>query len=147
MTLTASSPLFAMVMAAIFLRERITVWIATGMLEVVSVSNPHMVLALLFALTSALTMVLNNPTVAVVMAPIAIDLAQKINVCPRPFLMLTAVAASCAFLAPVSHKANILVWGPGGYKFLDYTKVGLPLIVLIGVICVAVIPVLFPFVG
>jgi di/tricarboxylate transporter len=59
--------------------------------------------------------------------------------------MLTAVAASCAFLSPVSHKANILVWGPGGYKFMDYTRVGLPLTLLIGVVCVLVIPILWPF--
>ena len=82
---------------------------------------------------------------AVIMAPIAIDLAANAGVSPRPFLMLTAIAASCAFLAPVSHKANILVWGPGGYRFLDYTKVGLPLVLLNGAICVGVVPILFPF--
>ena len=115
------------------------------MVELVNSTNPHVMMALLFTLVSGLTMVLNNPTVAVIMAPIAIDLASRLGASPRPFLMLTAVAASCAFLAPVSHKANILVWGPGGYRFLDYTKVGLPLILILGVITVLVFPVLFPF--
>ena len=120
-------------------------WVASGMVELLDSTNPHVMLGLLFVLVSGLTMVLNNPTVAVIMAPIAIDLAGKLEASPRPFLMLTAIAASCAFLAPVSHKANILVWGPGGYRFLDYTKVGLPLILILGAITVLVVPLLFPF--
>jgi di/tricarboxylate transporter len=120
-------------------------WVATSLVDLVASTNPHLLLGVLFALVASLTMVLNNPTVAVVMAPIAIDIAARVDASPRPFLMLTAIAASCAFLSPVSHKANILVWGPGGYRFLDYTKVGLPLIFLIGVVCVIMVPILFPF--
>ncbi|MEE8349862.1 MAG: SLC13 family permease [Acidobacteriota bacterium] len=120
-------------------------WMAHSLIAITGDSNPYLVLAALYLLVTSLTSVLNNPTVTVVVAPIAIDVAANLHLSPLPFLMLTAVAASCAFLSPVSHKANILVWGPGGYKFMDYTRVGLPLAVLIGVVCVVVIPMLWPF--
>ena len=120
-------------------------WAAHSLIAITGDSSPYLVLAALYVLVTALTSVLNNPTVTVVVAPIAIDLAVSLELSPLPFLMLTAVAASCAFLSPVSHKANILVWGPGGYKFMDYTRVGLPLTLLIGVVCVLVIPLLWPF--
>jgi len=120
-------------------------WLADGLVSIAGSSNPYLILGLLYFLVAALTSVLNNPTVAVIMSPIALDLSTNLNVSPLPFFMLTAVAASCAFLSPVSHKANVLVWGPGGYRFSDYTKVGLPLTILIGIISVLVIPILWPF--
>lgn len=120
-------------------------WAAGSLLAITGSSSPYLVLAALYLLITALTSVLNNPTVTVVVAPIAIDVAHSLELSPLPFLMLTAVAASCAFLSPVSHKANVLVWGPGGYHFMDYTRVGLPLALLIGVVCVVVIPMLWPF--
>jgi di/tricarboxylate transporter len=120
-------------------------WAANSLISITGSSNPYLVLAALYLLITALTSVLNNPTVTVVVAPIAIDVAHALELSPLPFLMLTAVAASCAFLSPVSHKANVLVWGPGGYHFMDYTRVGLPLALLIGVVCVVVIPILWPF--
>lgn len=120
-------------------------WVANSLIGITGSSNPYLILAVLYLLITALTSVLNNPTVTVIVAPIAIDLASNLGMSPLPFLMLTAVAASCAFLSPVSHKANVLVWGPGGYKFMDYPRVGLPLALLIGLICVFVIPLLWPF--
>lgn len=120
-------------------------WVADSLIGLIGGSNPYVIMGMLYLLIAALTTVLNNPTVAVVMTPIAIDLAVNLELSPRPFLMLTAVAASCAFLSPVAHKANILVWGPGGYKFTDYTRVGLPLTLLIGLISVFIIPLLWPF--
>jgi di/tricarboxylate transporter len=120
-------------------------WVADSLIGLVRSSNPYVIMGMLYLLIAALTTVLNNPTVAVVMTPIAIDLALNLGLSPRPFLMLTAVAASCALLSPVAHKANILVWGPGGYKFTDYTRVGLPLTLLIGLISVLIIPMIWPF--
>ena len=120
-------------------------WVANSLIGLLGTTNPYLIMGLLYMLITALTSVLNNPTVTVVTAPIAIDLASNLGLSPLPFLMLTAVAASCAFLSPVAHKANILVWGPGGYKFTDYTRVGLPLSLLIGLICIFVIPMLWPF--
>jgi len=120
-------------------------WVADSLIGLIGSSNPYVILGMLYLLIAALTTVLNNPTVAVIIAPIAINLAVSLEISPRPFLMLTAVAASCAFLSPVAHKANVLVWGPGGYKFTDYTRVGLPLTLIIGLISVLVIPMIWPF--
>ena len=119
--------------------------VAGSLLDLVGSSDPYVILALLYLVVAALTSVLNNPSVAVIMTPIALDLSSKLEASPLPFLMITAVAASCAFLSPVSHKANVLVWGPGGYRFLDYTRVGLPLVLLIGLISVFLVPRLWPF--
>ena len=120
-------------------------WVANSLIQVIGSSNPYVILGMLYLLIAALTTVLNNPAVAVIMAPIAINLALNLGLSARPFLMLTAVAASSAFLSPVAHKANVLVWGPGGYKFTDYTRVGLPLTLLIGLISVLIIPMIWPF--
>ena len=75
--------------------------------------------------------VLNNTATAVIAAPIALELANRLSVNPDPFLMAVAIAASCAFLTPIGHKNNTLIMGPGGYKFGDYWRMGLPLEVLI----------------
>jgi len=85
--------------------------------------------------------VLNNTATAVIGAPIAVDIANRLNANPDPFLMVVAVAASCAFLTPIGHKNNTLIMGPGGYKFGDYWRMGLPLEIL--VIAVAIPAILF----
>lgn len=99
------------------------------------------VLALLMLVTAALSNVLNNAATAVVMAPIAVDMAAHLDANPDPFLMAVAVAASCAFLTPIGHQNNALVMGPGGYAFGDYWPLGLPLTA--GVIALAVPAILF----
>ena len=81
--------------------------------------------------TMTLSDIMNNAATAVVMAPIAITLSDRLGVSSDPFLMAVAVAASCAFLTPIGHQNNALVMGPGGYRFGDYWRVGLPLEVLI----------------
>ena len=80
--------------------------------------------------TTALTNILNNAATAVVMAPLAISVAAALEANPDPFLMGVAVSASCAFLTPIGHQNNALVMGPGGYRFGDYWRMGLPLTVL-----------------
>jgi len=99
------------------------------------------VLALLMLVTTALSNVLNNAATAVVMAPIAVDMAAHLDANSDPFLMAVAVAASCAFLTPIGHQNNALVMGPGGYAFGDYWPLGLPLTA--GVIALAVPAILF----
>jgi di/tricarboxylate transporter len=74
---------------------------------------------------------LNNAATAIIAAPIGIDIASRLGVSPDPFLMAVAVAASCAFLTPIGHQNNALVMGPGGYRFGDYWRMGLPLEILI----------------
>ncbi|MGI9486793.1 MAG: SLC13 family permease [Geminicoccaceae bacterium] len=102
---------------------------------------PWVVLTLLVVVTMTLSDVMNNTATAVIAAPIAVDIATRLNVSPDPFLMGVAVAASCAFLTPIGHKNNTLIMGPGGYRFGDYWRMGLPLEVLI--IAIAVPTILF----
>ena len=81
--------------------------------------------------TMTLSDVLNNVATALVAAPIGVEIARHLDVSPDPFLMAVAVAASCAFLTPIGHKNNTIIMGPGGYKFGDYWRMGLPLEVLV----------------
>ncbi len=102
-----------------------------------------LVFAVLMLVVMTLSDVLNNTATAVIGAPIAVDIATKLDVNPDPFLMGVAVAASCAFLTPIGHKNNTLILGPGGYRFGDYWSMGLPLEIL--VIAVSVPSILFFF--
>jgi di/tricarboxylate transporter len=77
-------------------------------------------------------------------APIGIDLARHLNVSPDPFLMAVAVAASCAFLTPIGHKNNTIIMGPGGYKFGDYWRIGLPLELIVLAVGLPAILVFWP---
>jgi di/tricarboxylate transporter len=103
--------------------------------------SPAVVLTLLIIVTMTLSDVMNNTATAVIAAPIAIEIATMLNVNPDPFLMGVAVAASSAFLTPIGHKNNTLIMGPGGYRFGDYWRMGLPLEIL--VVSVAVPSILY----
>ncbi|HAO89966.1 MAG TPA: hypothetical protein DCQ61_00890 [Gammaproteobacteria bacterium] len=97
---------------------------------------PVVILAILMIITMTLSDVLNNVVTVLIAAPIAVGLAQQLGVNPDSFLMAVAVGASCAFLTPIGHQNNSLILGPGGYKFGDYWRLGLPLeivVVLTGV--------------
>ena len=98
-----------------------------------------MVLALLIIVTMTLSDVMNNTATAVIAAPIAVEIADRLSVSPDPFLMGVAVAAPCAFLTPIGHKNNTLIMGPGGYRFGDYWRMGLPLEVLIVAVSIPMI--------
>ncbi len=89
------------------------------------------VLAILMIVTMTLSDVLNNVATALIAAPIGVDIANHYNASPDAFLMAVAVAASCAFLTPIGHKNNTIIMGPGGYKFGDYWRMGLPLEILV----------------
>lgn len=102
--------------------------------------SPLFVLALLFIITMTLSDFMNNAATTVVMAPIAISIAQALHANIDPFLMTVAVAASCSFLTPVGHQNNTIVMGPGGYRFTDYIRIGLPLELLV---LVTAIPAIF----
>jgi di/tricarboxylate transporter len=105
--------------------------IAQGIVELSAGQSPVFVLVLLLVVTMTLSDVMNNTATAVIAAPVAIDIAKRLQVSPDPFLMGVAVAASCAFLTPIGHKNNTLIMGPGGYHFGDYWRMGLPLEVLV----------------
>ncbi len=99
-----------------------------------------LVLALLMAATMILSNIVNNAATAVMMAPLAIDLAQGLSADPDAFLMAVAVAASSAFMTPIGHQSNTLVMGPGGYRFWDYWPLGLPMQLLVLAASVVILP-------
>ena len=113
-----------------------TILIADGIIALAAGNSPAIVLTLLVIATMTLSDVMNNTATAVIAAPIAVQIAERLQVSPDPFLMGVAVAASCAFLTPIGHKNNTLILGPGGYRFGDYWRMGLPLEILIVIISV-----------
>jgi di/tricarboxylate transporter len=107
--------------------------------------GPWVVLGAVFLITFCLTEVMSHAAAAVLVAPIAYNTALDLGASPEPFFMAVAIAASMCFMTPISHQSNALVMGPGGYKFLDYTKVGTPLNLSIWIIATLLIPLIFPF--
>ncbi len=105
--------------------------IAAGIVELAAGYSPVVVLVLLMIVTMTLSDVMNNVATAVIAAPVALSISDRLGTSPDPFLMAVAVAASCAFLTPIGHKNNTLILGPGGYRFGDYWRMGLPLEILI----------------
>ena len=116
-----------------------TTLIANGIADLARGYSPVLVLALLMAITMSLSDVMNNTATAVIAAPVAVDIATRLGVDADPFLMCVAVASSCAFLTPIGHKNNTLILGPGGYRFGDYWRMGLPLEILVVVVAVPAI--------
>jgi di/tricarboxylate transporter len=108
--------------------------IASGIVNAASDLSPAAVMVILMIVTMTLSDVMNNVATAVIAAPIGFNIANTLGVNPDPFLMCVAVAASCAFLTPIGHKNNTLIMGPGGYRFGDYWRMGLPLEILVIVV-------------
>lgn len=118
--------------------------IARGIVDLTAGLPTMVVLGVLMVVIMTLSDVLNNTATAVVGAPIALEVANRLNASPDPFLMAVAVAASCAFLTPIGHKNNTLIMGPGGYKFGDYWRMGLPLEILIVLVSIPAILFFWP---
>jgi di/tricarboxylate transporter len=118
--------------------------IADGIVDLSTGLSATMILALLMIVTMTLSDVMNNVATAVIAAPIGIEIASRLQVNPDPFLMGVAVAASSAFLTPIGHKNNTLIMGPGGYRFGDYWRMGVPLEVLIIAVGVPMITWVWP---
>jgi len=121
-----------------------TALIVDGILSISAHYSPAIVLTLLVIITMTLSDVMNNTATAVIAAPIAVEIAARLGVNPDPFLMGVAVAASCAFLTPIGHKNNTLIMGPGGYRFGDYWRMGLPLEIIIVAVAVPMILLVWP---
>ena len=102
-------------------------------------------LALLLVAAMAVTPFLNNAATVLVMAPIAASFAGRLGYNPDPFLMAVAIGAACDFLTPIGHQCNTLVMGPGGYRFGDYWRLGLPLSLIVLVVGVPLIAFFWPF--
>ncbi|MFZ1397690.1 MAG: SLC13 family permease [Candidatus Promineifilaceae bacterium] len=123
--------------AALFLSEQI--------IAVVGGLGPRGIMVGLFVLTTLLTAFMSNAAAAVLVAPIAIQSAYALGVEPHAFVMGTAIAASNSFVTPIGHQACVLVYGPGGYRFFDFARVGLPLTLIIWVLMTLFLPIFFPF--
>jgi di/tricarboxylate transporter len=107
-------------------------------------ASPHILLGVLFVITAALGLFISNTATAVLMAPVALAVAKDIGASPYPFAMIIAIAASAAFMTPVSSPVNTLVVGPGNYGFGDFVKIGVPFTVIVMVAALVLVPWLLP---
>jgi di/tricarboxylate transporter len=117
---------------------------ADALMNATSGLGTYGVLAILFSLTAILGMFISNTATAVLMAPVALAMADDLNASPYPFAMIVALAASTAFMTPVSSPVNTLVVTPGNYSFSDFVKIGVPFSIAVMIICVFMVPWLLP---
>ncbi|MBN1421307.1 MAG: SLC13 family permease, partial [Planctomycetes bacterium] len=120
-------------------------WIADTILGPLAEAGPLAVLAAIYAVTATLTEVMSNNAAAVLLAPIALSLAAAMDASPRPFLVAITFAASTSFATPFGYQTNTLVYAPGGYRFSDYLRVGVPLNFLFWGAAILLIPRIWPF--
>ena len=106
---------------------------------------PYFLLAIIYLITMVLTEIASNVATAIIMTPIALTLATQFGFDPRPFIFAVCYAASASFITPIGYQTNLMVFGPGGYRYSDYIKVGLPLGIILWIISVMVIPMIWPF--
>jgi len=121
---------------ALLLAQRIVEWVGDW--------GSVAVLMGIFIMTALITEVMSNAAATVLVTPIAIDAARSLGVNPQPFVMAVVIAAATSFLMPIGHQANVLVFGPGGYRFGDYTKVGVWLNIIIFIIVAFFLPLIWP---
>ncbi|HEX5078871.1 MAG TPA: SLC13 family permease [Geminicoccaceae bacterium] len=119
--------------------------IAGSILTIAGEVGPLVMLAVVLVMTMAITPVLNNAATAVIMAPIAISIAERMHLVPDAFLMAVAIGASCDFLTPFGHHNNAIIMGPGGYRFGDFWRVGLGLETVVLLVSLLAIPLVWPF--
>ena len=118
---------------------------AGALLGLVGEASPRTVLAGMFAVTTILGLFISNTATAVLMAPVALAVAEELQASPYPFAMIVALAASAAFMTPVSSPVNTLVVGPGNYTFSTFVRVGVPFTLIVLVVSVMLVPWLLPF--
>jgi di/tricarboxylate transporter len=102
-------------------------------------------LAIIYLLTLVLTELITNNTAAVLMLPLTLSTVDQLDVSYKPFVLAVMVAASCGFATPFGYQTNLMVYGPGGYKFSDYLRIGIPLDILMMVVFLIIAPLAFPF--
>ncbi|MDP7566585.1 MAG: anion permease, partial [Candidatus Marinimicrobia bacterium] len=124
-------------------------WIGLSISKIVSLSSvdwqPYVLLALIYFITMVLTEVSSNAATAIIMTPIVMVVTSQLGMNARPFIFAVCFAASASFITPVGYQTNLMVYGPGGYKFSDYIKVGLPLALTLFVMAVIFIPIFWSF--
>ncbi|MBA85290.1 SLC13 family permease [Thalassobius sp. S69A] len=137
--------IFAMLAIGASLQHTGAVELVVNALQpVLSKLPPVLIIWAIYLLTSTLTEMVSNNAVAVVITPIAIGLAQAMGLDPRALVVAVMIAASCSFATPIGYQTNMLVYGPGGYKFTDFLRVGIPLNLTMGMLASALIPFFFP---
>lgn len=107
--------------------------------------NPWLTLAAFFAMTAVFTELITNTSAAALVFPIALATADDLGVAAMPFVMTIMIAASASFLTPIGYQTNLMVYGPGGYRFTDYARFGLPLTLLIALTTILLVPLIWPF--
>ena len=115
-----------------------------GLVNLLGEAHPRVILASLFVLTALIGLFISNTATAVLMAPVAIATAQALGASPYPFAMTVALAASAAFMTPISSPVNTLVLGPGQYSFSDFVRIGVPFTLLVMLVSILMVPWLFP---
>lgn len=119
--------------------------VAEGLLAVAGDGAPRIILTAIFLLTAVLGMFISNTATAILMAPVALAVAAELGASPYPFAMIVALAASTAFMTPVSSPVNTLVVGPGSYNFGDFIRIGVPFSVIVMIVSVIMVPMWLPF--
>lgn len=107
--------------------------------------GPQGLLLVTFLMAAVFTQLINNNGSAVLMFPIVIATTQELNVNPEPFIFCLMIAAGASFVSPVVYQTNLMVYGPGGYKFIDFVRIGTPLVILTAIVCVLIAPIVYPF--
>ena len=118
---------------------------ASALVDYVGDAGPYALLAGLFVMTAIMGQLISNTATALIVIPIGVAAAHSMGVSPRPVLMSIAAAAAAAFLTPIATPTNLMVMGPGGYKFGEYWKLGLPLMLWFFVVCVFYVPLVWSF--
>lgn len=118
--------------------------LASGVVNVFGYFGPWGVIAGLYLLTSIFTIAIHPAALVVIMSPIALEASASFGISPHTAMMAIAIAAAAVFMSPVSHAANLLVMGPGGYRFIDYIKIGVPLTLVVMVVAMLLLPVFWP---
>ncbi|ULB11787.1 anion permease [Cereibacter azotoformans] len=119
--------------------------LATGLVDMIGDAGPHLLLAGLFVLSGVMGQIISNTATALIVIPIAVVAAAQMGVSPQPILMAVCLASAAAFLTPVATPTNLMVMEPGAYRFGDYWKLGLPLMIWFFVIAVVLVPIIWPF--
>ena len=120
------------------------VGVAQGILSLAG-TNPYVVLAVIYGVTMMFTELLSNNTAAVLMFPIALATARSLGTDPMPFITSITIAASCGFATPIGYQTNLMVYGPGGYRFSDYMRFGGILNLIVWAITATLAPRIWPF--
>ena len=119
--------------------------ISNSLISMLGKENPTLLLGGIFLLTTTFSQFINNSATAVLMAPIVLLASQTLGVSPEPLLITIAISASTAFLTPIGTTTNAMVMSAGNYKFMDYLKVGFPLLVLFFITTMILVPIIWPF--